>query len=89
MKLLTISIIIAGIIAMLKKIYLHFKLLDPQHRNLVQLGKYFGLDFLLPVFTKYNSNHLRNRKQQANRMLVIFYSCAMITLFLILMRYTE
>jgi hypothetical protein len=89
MKLLTISIILAGALAMARKIYLHFKLLDPQQRNLIQLGKYLGVDFLLPVFTRYNSRHLRNRKDQANRMLVIFYACCIITAFLILMRYTD
>jgi len=89
MKLLTISIIIAGAIAMARKIYLHFKLLDRQHRNIVQLGKYLGIDFLFPVFTKYNSQHLRNRKHQANFMLIIFYFCGLITLFLMLMKYAE
>ena len=89
MKLLTITFIIAGAIAMARKIYLHFKLLDPHRRSLVQLGKYFGFDFLLPVFTRYHSRHLRNRKVQANRMLIIFYACGLITLLMILIKFTD
>ena len=89
MKLLTITIILAGAAAMARKIYLHFKLLDPHQRNFVQLGKYLGFDFLLPVFTRYNSRHLRIRKDQANKMLVIFYACCILTVFLVLMKYTD
>jgi len=89
MRLLTITIILAGIAAMARKIYLHFKLLDPHQRNFTQLGKYLGFDFLLPVFTRYNSRHLRIRKEQANRMLVVFYACFILTVFLVLMKYTD
>ena len=83
--MLTIFVITAGAFAFAMKIYLHFKLLDRQHRNLAELSRYFGIDFFLPVIAKFDSRHLRNRKAQANRMLVIFYACVLITIYLILM----
>jgi hypothetical protein len=43
--MLTVFVITAGALALAMKIYLHFKLLDRQNRNLVELGRYFGLDF--------------------------------------------
>jgi hypothetical protein len=89
MNLLTISIILAGVLAMTRKIYLHFKLLDPHQRTFFQMAKYLGLDFFLPVFTRYNSRHLRVRKGQANQMLIIFYACCLLTIFLVLMKYTD
>ena len=83
--MLTVFVITAGALALAMKIYLHFKLLDRQHRNLVELGRYFGLDFFLPELAKFDSRHLRNRKAQANRMLVIFYACVILTIYLMLM----
>jgi|GEM_PF-5070537 len=89
MKLLTIFIILAGALALSMKIYLHFKLLDPKHRNLGQLGRYLGIDFFLPVIARFDSRHLRNRKAQANRMLIIFYTCVILVAYMILMRYFD
>lgn len=83
--MLIIFIVTIGALALAMKIYLHFKLLDPGNRNLIQLGRYLGIDFFLPVVAKFDSRHLRNRKAQANRMLVVFYACMIITLYLILM----
>jgi hypothetical protein len=82
--MLIIFVITAGALAFALKIYLHFKLLDREHRNLVQLGRYLGLDFFLPVLANFDSRHLRNRKVQANRMLVIFYACVILTFYLVL-----
>lgn len=87
--MLTIIFIIIGALALAVKIYLHFKLLDPGHRNLLQLGKYLGIDFFLPVVAKYDSRHLRNRKSQANRMLVIFYACVLLTAYMVVMNYSS
>ena len=82
--MLTIFVITVGAMAFAMKIYLHFKLLDRDHRNLVQLGRYLGIDFFLPVLANYYSRHLRNRKTQANRMLIIFYACVILTFYLVL-----
>jgi hypothetical protein len=88
MKWLTIFIITAGALALAIKIYLHFKLLDPKHRNLVQLGRYLGIDFFLPVMARFDSRHLRSRKAKANRMLIVFYACALLVAYLILAKYS-
>lgn len=82
---LTIIFIFIGLSALAVKIHLHFKLLDPDNRNLMQLGRYAGIDFFLPVMAKYDSHHLRNRKIRANRMLIIFYASALISVYLVLM----
>ncbi|MBS1607767.1 MAG: hypothetical protein JSS70_03105 [Bacteroidetes bacterium] len=83
--MLIIFTITVGALAFAMKVYLHFKLLSPGHRNFVELGRYFGIDFFLPVVAKFDSRHLRNRKAQANRMLIVFYSCVILTAYLMLM----
>lgn len=89
MKLLTIFLMLTGALALAMKIYLQFKLLDHRHRNLVGLGKYFGIDFFLPVIARFDSRHLRNRKAQANRMLIIFYICFILVAYMVIMKYTD
>ncbi len=89
MKLLTIFLIVTGAMALAMKIYLQFKLLAHRHRNLGEFTRYFGIDFFLPVITRFDSRHMRNRKAQANRMLVIFYVCFFVVGYLVIMKYTD
>ena len=89
MKLLTIFLIVTGALALAMKIYLQFKLLAHRHRNLVELARYFGIDFLLPVIARFDSRHMRNRKAQANRMLLIFYICFFLVAYLVIMKYAD
>ncbi|MES1219547.1 MAG: hypothetical protein ABUT20_28855 [Bacteroidota bacterium] len=85
MKFLAITMFCAAVIAFIMKIRLHFKLLEPQKRSIGELWRYFGINFLLPVFKKYTNGRLESRRLYANRLLVIFYSCALLSVLFFLM----
>lgn len=84
MNFVTLSFLTLGVISMCVKIYLHYKLIEPQKRSLIVLARYFGVDFFLPIQKKYNTRRLESRRINANRVLALFYSCIFFAIVFIL-----
>ncbi len=71
-----VFIIIAGISLWYKiQYHLNKKNMNPKHKVLFFLNKYFSLAFLLPVIQRQTSNDIveKRRQKRANLALLIFY----------------
>jgi len=84
MNLPVLGMLTIAILALFAKVYLHYKLIEPQKRNLLTLTKYFGINFFLPVTKHYNSSRMENRRVNANRLLAFFYSCIVLAIVFML-----